>query len=127
MRWENIALMWIMNGNKRLIEILKDNQGDNTYYITDEAVQKISDILLENGVAVLPCKIGDTIYIADENSNEFDGIDECRVEKLEWNGIFWTIFHNRDDYGYLQWCIGKTIFFTREEAEQALKGGNKDE
>lgn len=45
-----------MNERERLIELLKDNQGDNTYYMTDEAVQSVSDVLLENGVVVLPYK-----------------------------------------------------------------------
>lgn len=51
-----------MNERERLIELLKDNQGDSTYYMTDEAVQSVSDVLLENGVVVLPCKVGDTVY-----------------------------------------------------------------
>lgn len=38
-----------MNERERLIEILKDNQGDSTYYMTDEAVQSVSDVLLDNG------------------------------------------------------------------------------
>ena len=38
-----------MNERERLIELLKDNQGDSTYYMTDEAVQSVSDVLLENG------------------------------------------------------------------------------
>lgn len=69
----------------------------------------------------------DEVIDTSENSNEFDGIDECKVERLEWNGVFWAIFHNRDCYGYSQGYIGKTVFFTRGEAEQALKGGNEND
>ena len=39
-----------MAKRERLIKILKNNQGDNTYYMTDMAVNKIVDVLLENGV-----------------------------------------------------------------------------
>lgn len=76
----------------------------------------------ENGLLVrLPCKVGDTVWIVDENSNEFDGIDECRVSQVIWNGTFFALIFDKDCYGYSESYIGKTVFLTREEAEQALK------
>ena len=115
----------MMNERERLIELLNKSCEAGGLLMND--ARTTADYLLENGVVVLPCKVHDTIYIADENSNEFDGIDECRVERVEWNGVFWAIFHDRDNYGYSQGYIGKTVFFTREEAERALKGGKVNE
>ena len=69
----------------------------------------------------LPCKVYDTVYIVDEDSNEFNGIDECHVRKLEWNGVFWAIFTDKDCYGYSADYIGKTVFLTREDAEKKLE------
>ena len=51
------------------------------------------------------------------------GIDECHVSKLTWNGVFWAIFTDKDCYGYSESYIGKNVFFAREQAEKALKGG----
>ncbi|MDY3971330.1 MAG: hypothetical protein SOZ28_01285 [Clostridia bacterium] len=76
----------------------------------------------ENGLLVrLPCKVGDTVWIVDENSNEFDGIDECRVSQVIWNGTFFALIFDKDCYGYSESYIGKTVFLTREEAGKALE------
>lgn len=77
----------------------------------------------ERGLLVkLPCKVGDIVYKIYESS---DKITEWLVDKIDvkmqfFNGIsirFWidcyTIFFLED--------IGKTVFLTREQAEQALK------
>ena len=43
-----------MNERERSVEILKDNQGDNTYYMTDETVQSVSDVWYDGcGVMML--------------------------------------------------------------------------
>ena len=87
--------------------------------------ESIADYLLENGVIVPPVKVHDMVYFVDENSNEFTGIDECCVSNLEWNGVFWAIFTDKDCYGYSEDYIGKTVFLTKEQAEKALKGGEE--
>lgn len=115
-----------MNERERLVELLKDNQGDSTYYMTDEAVQSVSDVLLENGVVVLPCSVNDTLYIADEKANII------RTEKVRTFFIGHPAY--KENMPYLEMIrtdchdipidnFGKTVFLTKEEAEQALKGG----
>ena len=66
----------------------------------------------QNGrLAVLPCKVGDTVY----------QIDAERVYESE---VKWIIF-DCDDIAFDERAIGGSIFLTREEAEAALalKGG----
>lgn len=41
----------------KLIELICERNGDNYYQ-----AERIADYLIENGVVVLPCKVGDTVY-----------------------------------------------------------------
>ena len=84
-------------------------------------VDKCPDFADKDLYIKFPCKVYDTVYIVDEASNEFDGIDECHVRKLEWNGVFGAIFTDKDCYGYSADYIGKTVFLTREDAEKKLE------
>ena len=118
-----------MNERERLVELLKDNQGDSTYYMTDEAVQSVSDVLLANGVIVLPCKVGDTVYEICERrrSGKWQkAIVERVVHGIE-IGIdkILTARCGTTTYVYLS-RLGETVFLTREEAEKALKGGEQE-
>ena len=54
-------------------------------------------------LVVLPCKVGDTVYILRRT---FDGADVVGETELWWTDIP---------------QIGKTVFLTREEAEKALE------
>ena len=80
--------------------------------------EEIADYLLENGVIVPSCKIGQAIFRIDDKS-VFDWWD---VEHIE---IYAEEIVYIDDSGnqFTDEDIGKTVFLTREEAEQALKGG----
>jgi hypothetical protein len=126
----------------RLIELIK--QGDKTF--TDKYTGKvmllideieeiydfIADYLLENGVIVPPCKVGDKVYYFSENplclSVQPYRIYEADVVRIVTVGLGTSlVIQIRNEYGCTEipdvneW--GKTVFFTREEAEQALKGG----
>jgi hypothetical protein len=86
----------------------------------DEAVEILSDHLLANGVIVPPCKVGDTVYriVGDGSILAWDIISmECFVDEIGFvdDSDNWIAF---DDFG-------KTVFLTKEEAEQALKGGGE--
>lgn len=76
----------------------------------------IADYLLTNGVIVLSCKVGDIVYY----------IDGVRIYKLT---ILNISLHKNEPYyktkniDFDNDAIGKSIFLTREEAEQALKNG----
>lgn len=71
-------------------------------------------------VIELPCKVGDTLWVII--SEEF--VDKVTVEKvvLREKGIYMKLSCNAM---YETSCnsIGKTVFLTKEEAEQKLKEG----
>lgn len=121
-----------MNERERLIEILKDNQGDSTYYMTDEAAQSVADVLLENGVVVLPCKINDHVWFIKSAFSVLVKPLEARIIgirgiSIDRNILYQSItLYNDLARGFTSNDIGTKVFLTKEEAEQAiqaLKGG----
>lgn len=97
----------------------------------------IADYLLENGVIVPPCKIGDAVYVIEpcncyNNYSEFDECHHRRTKATKWLEMVRVptkhhtkclkLFERPFKIEYMN-KVGKTIFLTREEAEQALKGG----
>lgn len=90
---------------------------------------KLADYLLEHGVIVPPCNVGDTVWwvtaIVDENCEEKPDIllGEIASFSMQKEGLWafcryvggLTFWHLVSD------DIGKTVFLTREEAERALK------
>ena len=114
-----------MTERERLIELLcSAHFGSKTfeqqYY--KSTITKIADYLLENGVIVPPCKIGDVVYIlAGHNGHKYeqdicegfyignDGVVQVRVRNMKGNHGTYGVF-------------GKTVFLTRREAEKALVG-----
>ena len=111
-----------MNERERLVELLlewgnKENDGVRA--------ESIADYLVENGVVVLPCKVGDTVYEICERrrSGKWQkAIVERVVHGIE-IGIdkILTARCGTTTYVYLS-RLGETVFLTREEAEKVLKG-----
>ena len=116
-----------MTDRDRLIELLcKAPLGfktfENLYY--KSTISKIADYLIANGVIVPPCKVGDKLYEITSRKT----ISEYQVTAIhiELFGIFvdWKItqgFVDRYISDMPAGEIGKTVFLTREEAENALK------
>lgn len=79
-----------------------------------------ADHLLANGVIVPPCKVGDTIYaLQKERSGHFEGNKYVVDDEGEWE-----VCEKEFNLSLLD-AVGEWIFLTREEAEQALKGGSE--
>ena len=94
--------------------------------------QKI-DHLLDNGVVVPPCKVGDKVYVTDMYEN-IAKVTECTVlgyDAVDENGIGIMEYKPCEYVPYISSVacfldeIGKTVFLTREEAEAKLKGGEE--
>jgi hypothetical protein len=110
----------------RLIELIrqakKKTKGENCDI---ERNMIFADYLLANGVVVLPCKIGETLYDAREFFYKADApdlyemkSDDICVEKDSKSGEYRFIY----DDAYVSYDeIGKTVFLTKEEAERALR------
>lgn len=73
-------------------------------------LRELAEADKDGRVVVLPCKVGDTVYIL---RRAFDGADVVGETELWWDDIP---------------QLGKTVFLTREEAENALQEmeGKKD-
>lgn len=94
-----------------------------------EFVDNIVNNLVEGGVIVLPCKVGDIVYLVKKDTRAFDNAEfVVSGWELESNGdnSYWAVWRNEGNYIPLTFgdeSIGKTVFLSYEEAEKALKGG----
>lgn len=106
----------------RLIELIKD-------IVHPYFAETIADHLLANGVIVPPCKVGDTVWVHNQTAgkifkNTVVGIFVSGASphrngiKCEYRNICGETSNRKFTFAQ----IGKTVFLTREEAEQALKG-----
>ena len=113
---------------ERLIELIK--QGDKTFSDKytgkvmshiDELYDFIADYLLANGVIVPPVMEENKVYrIVDMSKTA------CRCFVTEETVEKYAVIYKNivGAYSIIPFDeIGKTVFLTREEAEQALKGG----
>ena len=110
----------MQNDRDRLIELLK-KADDSTWGQTYETY---ADYLLANGVIVPPCKVGDTVYTYGAKRVKEWKITFCGKNS---RGEHKMIAADDDFKNLLEFwdCdIGKTVFLTKDEAEQALKERN---
>lgn len=108
-----------MNERERLIEIMEQATNGSCH------VEDVADYLLENGVVVPPCKVGDNVFylheICDENGDEHIDIStgKCEGISIQKDGL-WIYCRYEDGLSY--WHKNdKTVFATKEEAQKALR------
>ena len=74
----------------------------------------------EQGLLIrLPFKVGDTVYAIAKNEVVQDIVDDYDIWSIK-SGLHLRI-RLRDYKDYVIGAVGKDVFLTREEAEQALK------
>jgi hypothetical protein len=105
----------------RLIELLQNVPTD---YAGNRGIGTVADHLIENGVIVLPCKVGDSVYLLQKYYGTYCfNVVEDKVQMI---GVTSRGIHikarNHHDHNKM-YMLGKTVFLTKEEAEQVLKGG----
>ena len=123
-----------MTERERLIKLLMqgeleaDKQGVFNCSRSEWKAEIMADFLLENGVIVPPCCIGDTVYEIRENGkNPISGkrFGRCitTVQMLDCAAIRKsTLYAKEKRYSKNDSVrLGKTVFLTREEAEKALE------
>ena len=91
--------------------------------------ERVADHLLANGIIVPPCKVGDMVYtIAGQKKYPKEwkvvglwiSADCCNIHTVCYvNGKFEASSSFDENW------IGKTVFLTKEEAEQALRKEDK--
>ena len=115
----------------RLIELLSTAPAD---FNGNRNVSTLADYLLANGVIIPPCKVGDIVYHINTFSPRNPIIKECEVDALHITSGKNKRGHKKPSYVLVRDIMmqslstriyfeefGKTLFLTREEAEQALK------
>ena len=117
-----------MTERERLIELLMQGdiaaakQGVFNCCMCRREAETIADYLLENGVIVLPCKVGDMVYIFERGSyiipicGQGKPHWEIKIEKCSFK--YWLLDNHK---------FGVNMFFTREEAEKALKESEEND
>lgn len=108
---------------ERLIELLKvpiyPKEGV-------DLAEVVADYLLDNGVIVPPCKVGDTLYVISQMKDKriLPFVNEYEATYIQVGKRKCKVYHEKDGFIkiFLQDDFGKTVFLTREEAEAALKG-----
>lgn len=111
--------------------------------------EEIADEILEDGWVRLPCKAGDVVYSPRENSILEQNVISIEIGKDSHVRVYFTCDYLCDgcphkqtyqnqagdggcfgEYGESLFAFedfGETVFLTREEAEQALKGNHHAE
>ena len=118
-----------MKERERLIELLNDWGNKENDGVRAESM---ADYLLANGIIVPPCKVGDTVYRIVEMSTGITSKIRAIRKEAKITGIIQpceptikrfircvTVTKNN----IINCCenYGKTVFLTKEEAEQALR------
>lgn len=111
----------------RLIGLIQESVGGCARHWAEV----IADRLLENGVVVPLCKVGDTVYATGlPNTRIFPKVVEgfvIGVDQREYGLFLSVLFDTRKisgtyDYNTKIW-LGKKLFRSREEAEAKLQEG----
>lgn len=113
---------------KRLMDLLEQHclvRSDVIECSAGKEIGECSDCLatwlIENGVIVPPCNVGDTVYT--EVYGEIRGFVVMSIEMAYTaDGLKVEFVANNGEYPMLYNCknIGKTVFLNRKEAEEAL-------
>lgn len=121
-----------MTQRERLIELLENAP---TAPNGERNVATLADHLLENGVIVPPCKVGDKVWFL----NIYPSI--CMYRNFVYEAMVVRVYVEHDneltlairvknEWGTIEYTrireeIGKTVFLTREDAEKALAERSK--
>lgn len=102
----------------RLIELLTGGQPPFNA-LNPVCISVLADHFIENGVIVLPCKMGDKVYrINTSTHTKLKTIKETTVTRIAIDNEGIWIFTQINPIAKSVW--GKTVFKSREEAEKAL-------
>ena len=111
----------------RLVEMIQDSVNGCARHWAEI----IADYLLANGVMVPPCKVGQTVYIIDDGDEGTESyVLDVIVTTIGYDiGGFWITMSlplglKQNAYAGER-TFGKTVFLTKEEAEQNLKEGKE--
>ena len=111
-----------MTDRERLIDLIREAKKYTKNANSDlERNMIFAEYLLEHGVIVPPCKVGDRVY------RPSDCLGVVQFVIISFNIYESEMFFTDDSENIIYLSdIGKTVFLTREEAERALKEREKN-
>ena len=119
----------------RLIELLREIEEQEWEYaysnkdinMSQEAVLgRYADYLLENGVIVPPCNVNDVFFGVNETFTDYNAYCVLGFKWGKRRGCDERVLLVLTTYE-MEFIWGEEAFLTEEEAERALKGGDKDD
>ena len=114
----------VMNEFERLISLIKEGLELDINYINGIPeitvnTEEFADFLFDNGVILLPVKIGDTVYRLYKSSHTQQwSIKETKVTRIAIDQTEVKVSCERVSFPAR---FGELIFLTKEEAENALR------
>ena len=88
----------------------------------DCTLENLADDLLADGVIVPPCKVGDTVYTIFKGDIKALKVTCAKTEEsAEFVYRFYDARNKFLNMPFSDRSIGKTVFLTKEEAEEKLK------
>ena len=128
-----------MTDREWLIELMQ--KCDIVKIPTSKFIEGFADYLLEHGVIVPQCKVGDTVYCINTFSQNDPRINKYEIDALHITSGENRRGHKRSSYALVRDInmpslssriiyfeqFGKTVFLSREEAEKALKERSDNE
>ena len=111
-----------MDVREKLVEILQKPIFPHELV---DPIEAVADYLLDSGVTVLPCNVGDKIYYIDRYTDKIDE-DTVKFLTITKNGAKPILtYHNIKFWDFYE--LGKTAFLTKDEAEANLPQPPKGE
>ena len=110
-----------MTERDKLIELMTEAENENLNLLGFEK-RILADFLLENGIYVPPCKVGDTVYFIPEGCNFFikDKVQYIRISNSVSKGHSFIVKTVTDKY-FGKDDFGKSVFLSQEKVEKALE------
>ena len=98
--------------------------------VTLARLRELAEADRDGRCVVLPCKVGDTVYVITKvfNGNKIErAIGSRKIDGISGNALnpVWVVSKQPYELHFFPSEFGKTIFLTREEAEVALKDAHK--
>lgn len=114
-----------MTQKERLLQLLYKHSLFDDDVFGREIADSVADLLLNNGVIVPPCKVGDVLYERIIDHHDAGRIKPYLVEEIlveNDDKVHMAVCDvNNTECSFCEDQIGKTVFLTEDEARQALK------
>ncbi len=119
-----------MTDKEKITEILKAYTQKHNISASSVILEEYAEELLANGVIVPPCKVGDKLFVISQMRDKriLPFVNEYEATSIKLGKRKCVVYHEKDGFIkiFKQDDFGKTVFLTKEEAEEKLKELNNN-